>query len=59
MSQQNFVKILHFFLLRHFAHFAKISLAKYACFDVAEIWYTNWGSKGKYQRLFWGESDKH
>ena len=26
---------------------------------LAEIWYTYWGSKGKYQYHIWNESDQH
>jgi len=26
----------------------------YACFNLAEIWHTNWGTKGEYQYQIWG-----
>ena len=31
----------------------------YVCFNLAEIWYTYWGSKGEYQYQIWDKSDQH
>jgi len=50
MSQQIFVKILCFSLI--------ICTLTYVCFNLAEIWYTYWGTKGKYQYKIWDKSDQ-
>ena len=31
----------------------------YACFNLAEIRHTYWGSKGKYQYKIWNESNQY
>ena len=31
----------------------------YACFDLAEMWYTYWGSKGEYQYQIGDKSDQY